>query len=513
MGRPKSDNPLSNKESCKKYREKNKEALKKKERERKKTAREYEKYLFSGKYQKRLFNDRIRAREYRKRKNEEPNEQTPNISNPPDQTSSTSSQESSSAASSQTPFRSKQSFCRSISRAEKNLPNSPRKKTAVIGNLARKYNLKIELKETRGRKAKVLTEEQEEWLIDYLERPEMTYTNPGRKDNVYIGKIDGEKQYLQKRYLLWTLRDALGILNNQEDGFHVNFEEDLSFGVFYRFMKHKKQFIYQRDIPDTSCLCEVCENASMMAKVVRKQKSGHPTNAHDIVEKYSCNSDDPTCMKGSCDHCRPFEILRSWDADDSSSNETNESSDDESDYISFTKRIREDKKIKKATKCLSHQEFYEEWKEMVITLKNHIHRKRVQVTAYNTCKTNLQQGEALVHVDYSESYKNKQQDEIQSAYFGQSCFSLFTACVYHLDDSDKLVKRPITVVSESNDHSRIAALNCIDFVIREIERSTMLKKVILWSDGCASQFRSRFVGHSSYFFLLLFLNQSVSLNC
>ena len=47
----------------------------------------------------------------------------------------------------------------------------------------------------------------------------------------------------------------------------------------------------------------------------------------------------------------------------------------------------------------------------------------------------LKQGDAIFHVDYSESYKNKQQDEIQSAYFGQSIFSLFTACVYHLDDS------------------------------------------------------------------------------
>ena len=130
---------------------------------------------------------------------------------------------------------------------------------------------------------------------------------------------------------------------------------------------------------------------------------------------------------------------------------------------------------------------------MVIELKEHIHRKRIQVAAYNSCKTDLTQGEAILHVDYSESYKNRQQDEIQSAYFGQSTFSLFTACVYHLDDSGSLIKRPITVVSESSDHSRIAALTCIDFVIKEVEKHIALTKVILWSDGCAAQFRSRFV--------------------
>ena len=89
----------------------------------------------------------------------------------------------------------------------------------------------------------------------------------------------------KKKNLLWSLNDCLSILNNQEDGFSTKFEADLSFAVFYRFMKRHKQFVYQRDIPETSCLCEVCENAAMMAKALRKEKSGHPTNAHDIVEK------------------------------------------------------------------------------------------------------------------------------------------------------------------------------------------------------------------------------------
>ena len=58
-------------------------------------------------------------------------------------------------------------------------------------------------------------------------------------------------------------------------------------------MKRHKKFVYQRDIPETSCLYEVCENAAMMTKALRKEKSGHPTNAHYIVGKYSCDSNDP----------------------------------------------------------------------------------------------------------------------------------------------------------------------------------------------------------------------------
>ena len=49
----------------------------------------------------------------------------------------------------------------------------------------------------------------------------------------------------------------------------------------------------------------------------------------------------------------------------------------------------------------------------------HIYRKREQVASCNKQKDELKTVEALTHVDYSESYNNTQQDEIQSAYFGQ----------------------------------------------------------------------------------------------
>ena len=111
-----------------------------------------------------------------------------------------------------------------------------------------------------------MSEDQDHWLLEMLERPDMAYTNAGRKDNVYIGKTDGEWCYVQKRYLLWNLRDALEILNGQKGIFKEKFGEPLTFLNFYQFIKKKKQFIFQRDIPDTSCLCEICENATLMAQ-------------------------------------------------------------------------------------------------------------------------------------------------------------------------------------------------------------------------------------------------------
>lgn len=117
----------------------------------------------------------------------------------------------------------------------------------------------------------------------------------------------------------------------------------------------------------------------------------------------------------------------------------------------------------------------------------------MQACVYSVCKINLKESEAILHANYSQSHKNKQDDEIQSAYFGQSTFSLFAACVYHLDNEKSLIKRPIVVVSESSDHSRVATLTCLDFVVKAKEKHITLMKKTLWSDCSSAQFRYHFL--------------------
>ena len=123
-------------------------------------------------------------------------------------------------------------------------------------------------------------------------------------------------------------------------------------------------------------------------------------------------------------------------------------------------------------------------------------------------KDELSYGEILLHVDYSENYKNAQQDEIQSAYFGHTCFSLFTACCYYKSDS-ALKNISTTITSESSDHSRIAAFSCVNAVIKHAQeqiKPVQIHKVIVWSDGCAAQFRSKFV-----FMLMTYFDSNIDL--
>ena len=294
---------------------------------------------------------------------------------------------------------------------------------------------------------------------------------PGRRDTVYVGMDHGKRQYEQKRYLLWKIRDLLGIFNaakvinnEQYASFPETFQPDLRFRQLYEFLKGHKELAWHDQIPQSSCLCELCQNAVLLAKGIN---SSQKSNVHDLVE-----------ANGLC-------LTSNLSLSDF----------DEEKTISFLNWQRVDKNIAKIHQSLSFDQAVEKWNSTILTIKKDIYRKRKQVASYNQQKLDLKPGEALIHVDYSESHSKLQQDEVQPAYFGRQNFSIFTSCTYYRDSGvDSLIKVPMGIISESNDHSRIAAFSYIVTIVNELKKLMgELRKVILWSDGCSSQFRSVFV--------------------
>ena len=74
-------------------------------------------------------------------------------------------------------------------------------------------------------------------------------------------------------------------------------------------------------------------------------------------------------------------------------------------------------------------------------------------------------------------------------------FSIFTPCCYLRKDGD-LINENNVIISEASDHLRIAAFTCISKVLDFVrEKHNLPSEVTLhiWSDGCAGQFRSRYV--------------------
>ena len=102
---------------------------------------------------------------------------------------------------------------RSLKKADNALPRSPNKKKETISSLASKYQLRIAQihKKRSGPKCKGLTEEQIQWLVTALDRLDIAYMNPGKNENVYIGKLDGVKQNMNRRDILYGLLEISSI--------------------------------------------------------------------------------------------------------------------------------------------------------------------------------------------------------------------------------------------------------------------------------------------------------------
>ena len=176
--------PLSGAERAKRFREKNKERVREEDALRKRHARNTMKVTDPSKNRERLLKQRLYKMEYRKRVKD--GDQTQNQV----QIESTESLTESSL--------NRATLMRSLRKAEKSLPKSPRKQKAVVQGLAKKFNLRIVQTEKRGRKLNALADDERTWLNDFLNRPDIVHITPVKNDNVYMGKVDGKKNFKKK---------------------------------------------------------------------------------------------------------------------------------------------------------------------------------------------------------------------------------------------------------------------------------------------------------------------------
>ena len=216
-----------------------------------------------------------------------------------------------------------------------------------------------------------------------LGRSDLTYTNSGRVDKVYIDKTDGERQYLPLQYLLCSLKDLHDILNGTSasigqapPNFQTTFSEKLTFSQLYDFIKNHKQYIHNKNIPHTSCLCGTCKNSVLLAKGIntcKKVPNGLPGTPHDIVERYNC-SDQRACMFNECSECEDGKLCE-LAADD---NWSDSNSDANANEVSFYKWETPDEHVAKVRITLPFDEAVDMFEASATVLKKHIYSKRVQ---------------------------------------------------------------------------------------------------------------------------------------
>ena len=116
------------------------------------------------------------------------------------------------------------------------------------------------------------------------------------------------------------------------------------------------------------------------------------------------------------------------------------------------------------------------------------------------------ENEVILSVDFSKNYQNKQHHEIQSKYFGLENFTLFTAaCYFHwaaniesfssnINHDSCLLIVSVTVVSNETSPNRNVAFTNNNKLISFVQKiNPAVNTFHFWSNGCAGQFRSKYV--------------------
>ena len=151
-----------NAEYCSKFRNKNIDKIRQKDKERKKFEREYVKCFDKKKYEEKKRKDRDRKRLAKKRKLEQIDQPSPAPTREEAETEETEALRSS--------FKHKATKNRSLKRAEDALTSSPHKKKEIVTSSSRKYSVRIQENEPKksGRKSIALNDEEKEWIVSFI---------------------------------------------------------------------------------------------------------------------------------------------------------------------------------------------------------------------------------------------------------------------------------------------------------------------------------------------------------
>ena len=96
-------------------------------------------------------------------------------------------------------------------------------------------------------------------------------------------------------YFEWI--DAVG--TNSKDNFHNQFNRKIMCRQLHYLLKGNKQYLYNGEISQWPCLCEICKNAVFLVTVLNKKL--HPEcrlslSVFELVSKFSCDDSIDKCM-------------------------------------------------------------------------------------------------------------------------------------------------------------------------------------------------------------------------
>lgn len=168
------------------------------------------------------------------------------------------------------------------------------------------------------------------------------------------------------------------------------------------------------------------------------------------------------------------------------------------------------KKIEEPRKCI------EKLESTLNDYYKHCGNIVAQQKAFRNLKQRLQKSECVIHIDFSENYAVKCNEEIQSYHFGGSRkqLTLHTSVIYFLDDENMQQVQSFCTVSECLRHDISAVwAHIVPILIYIGETKTDIHTLHFISDSPSSQYRNKKVFHMiSYLHIYLSSIKTITWN-
>lgn len=373
-------------------------------------------------------------------------------------------------------YKSRQSLGKAVKRLKQVLPESPRKKQAVIqkvvsdvlgpGNaicqlplLTPKIRPSIDL----------LANDVKTTVRDFFCTDSISYQTPGVKDYITIKNSEGKKSKVQKRFLIMNVSEAYQEFKKSYPSLNVGKS------VFYSL--RPPHVLLLKDTPHNVCVCKTHFNFIHLLEAIANTCNNVPKGHNELLTKLCCDTLQESCMYGECENCSStVGVLIDSDVDLQQTIKWKQWTAHDKQWI-----VQETSgSLGQAIHALS---------EKLVAFKKHWFIKKKQSDHFQHAKENLLPTEAVLQMDFAENYSIISQDEIQSAHWCHGQVTIFTACASF---PDKTVKC-FAVISDNRDHNKYAVWTFMKEVLSAIKKmKPELKHIKIFTDNCAGQFKNKY---------------------
>lgn len=374
-------------------------------------------------------------------------------------------------------YKSPCSFGKAIARAKRGLPQSPRKRKAIVTKLASAYVPDILLSPPTPRQEnspRIITEEVKATVIAFFNSDSVSYQMPGTRDYVIL-RSDNGKEKIQKRYLFLTLGESY-------QHYKEEYPRDAKIG-FTRFCELRPKHVFLRaETPENLCLCIYHENMKLLLTSV----PGISNSTGDLIRNVVCNENEMKCMMSECNVCGN---ARKYDQYIDSAFPDLSDAD-----ITYQQWIKDEEGHTSRKKmCGSVTEVLDTLRGKLPQFLKHAFINKRQASHFESLKKSLATDTMIMQIDFSENYCFHYQDEIQSAHWESNSCTLYTAIIYFISENGELDHESYVVVSDYMNHDKSAVAKFNSIIMGHFKKNHPgFSRIQYQSDGTAQHFKQKF---------------------